>query len=144
MVQPGAFNIIPNRAIVTAECRHFRTALMNEMEMAILSIARECAASYGLDVSINTTAHMPAAAMSVSITHAILQACEQLHHSHMHLISYAGHDAQILGQVTPAGLIFIPSVGGVGHDPGEYTRWEHVVNGANVLLHTILNLAASA
>jgi N-carbamoyl-L-amino-acid hydrolase len=38
-------------------------------------------------------------------------------------------------------MIFVPSVGGVSHDPRETTAWEDVVNGANVLLGTVLELA---
>jgi N-carbamoyl-L-amino-acid hydrolase len=57
------------------------------------------------------------------------------------LPSGAGHDAQTLAPLTPTGMIFVPSVGGVSHDPREYTAWEDVVNGANVLLRTVENLA---
>lgn len=42
--------------------------------------------------------------------------------------------------IAPAGMIFCPSVGGISHSPKEYTKPQDVVNGANVLLHTILGL----
>jgi N-carbamoyl-L-amino-acid hydrolase len=38
-------------------------------------------------------------------------------------------------------MIFVPSVGGISHDPDEHTRWRDCVNGANVLLGTALKLA---
>jgi N-carbamoyl-L-amino-acid hydrolase len=57
------------------------------------------------------------------------------------MISFAGHDAQILSNFTRTGMIFIPSVGGISHSPREFTEWEHVIKGANILLHTILILA---
>jgi N-carbamoyl-L-amino-acid hydrolase len=56
--------------------------------------------------------------------------------------SGAGHDAQYMAQIAPSGMIFCPSVGGISHSPKEYTRPEDVVNGANVLLQTILRLDA--
>ena len=40
----------------------------------------------------------------------------------------------------PSGMIFIPSVDGISHHPNEFTEWSDVVNGANVLLQTILTL----
>ncbi len=58
------------------------------------------------------------------------------------LPSFAGHDAQALAPVTPSGMIFVPSVGGVSHDPREHTAWDDVVNGANVLLRTVERLAS--
>jgi N-carbamoyl-L-amino-acid hydrolase len=40
-------------------------------------------------------------------------------------------------------MIFVPSAGGVSHDPAEHTDWRHCVNGANVLLGAALALAGS-
>ena len=62
----------------------------------------------------------------------------------MELPSGAGHDAQALAAITPSGMIFVPSVGGISHDPAEYTAWEDCVNGANVLLGATVQLARAA
>jgi acetylornithine deacetylase/succinyl-diaminopimelate desuccinylase-like protein len=58
----------------------------------------------------------------------------------MPMISYAGHDAQILSPFVPSAMIFIPSKEGISHSPKEYSKWEDVVDGANVMLHTMLRL----
>ena len=50
-------------------------------------------------------------------------------------------DAQVLGKFTPAGLYFIPSVGGRSHCPDELSRWKDIETGTNVMLHTLLELA---
>jgi N-carbamoyl-L-amino-acid hydrolase len=54
--------------------------------------------------------------------------------------SGAGHDAQMMAQLTPMGMIFVPSVDGVSHSPKELTAWQDCANGANVLLHAVLGL----
>lgn len=54
--------------------------------------------------------------------------------------SGAGHDVQFFSKVIPAGMIFVPSVGGVSHAPDEWTQWEDVENGANVLLNTLIRI----
>ena len=41
----------------------------------------------------------------------------------------------------PSAMIFVPSVKGISHNPAEYTAPEHLAAGANVLLHTLLELA---
>jgi N-carbamoyl-L-amino-acid hydrolase len=38
-------------------------------------------------------------------------------------------------------LIFVPSIGGVSHAPDEDTAWADIEAGANLLLHTLLDLA---
>jgi N-carbamoyl-L-amino-acid hydrolase len=54
--------------------------------------------------------------------------------------SGAGHDAQHIARITPAGMIFVPSVGGISHSPKEYTSPEDMADGVNVLLRTTLAL----
>ncbi len=61
-----------------------------------------------------------------------------------HLPSGAGHDAQHMARLCPSGMIFVPSVGGISHAPTEFTKPQDIVNGANVLLQTILALDAAA
>jgi len=85
--------------------------------------------------------HMPAAVMTESAVQIVEQVCESMDINYTRLISYAGHDAQMLSGFTPTAMIFIPSVGGASHNPNEYTDWEHVVQGANVLLRSVLLMA---
>ena len=40
-------------------------------------------------------------------------------------------------------MIFVPSVGGISHNPAEHTNSDDLNAGANVLLHTLLDLAAA-
>lgn len=57
--------------------------------------------------------------------------------------SGAGHDTQFLTELTRAGMIFVPSVGGVSHAPDEWTHWADVELGANVLLRTAMEFAGA-
>ena len=50
--------------------------------------------------------------------------------------SGAGHDTQFMSTLTPSGLIFVPSVAGISHAPDEFTHWDDIERGANLLLHT--------
>ncbi len=140
-VEPGAFNVIPSRTRLLMECRHVSEKLLSEMETALLGIARECAASNGLEVHPEHLVHVPAATMAAGVIQAIEQSADALGLTHTPLVSYSGHSAQILSRLIPSGMIFIPSADGIGHNPNEFTRWEDVVNGANVLLQTILSMA---
>jgi N-carbamoyl-L-amino-acid hydrolase len=47
--------------------------------------------------------------------------------------SGAGHDAQILAHGLPAGMLFIPSIGGISHDIAEDTAEEDIVRGCRAL-----------
>ena len=55
--------------------------------------------------------------------------------------SGAGHDAQFMSHVCPTAMIFIPSIGGRSHCPEEKTLKTDCINGANVLLNSVLQLS---
>ncbi len=67
---------------------------------------------------------------------------EQLGLSARTMTSGAGHDAQMMARICPTAMIFVPSVNGISHNVAEYTEPEDLVNGANTLLHVLLELAA--
>lgn len=142
-VKPGVFNVIPSEAHLNIELRHVDEHIMAEMERAIIAIAQQCAVSTGLDVEpkIDVVTHMPAAMMSDEFTRLFEDSCDELGLSHRRLTSYAGHSSQILSDLMPCGMIFIPSVGGISHHPSEFSQWDDVVHGANVLLRTVVKLA---
>ena len=58
--------------------------------------------------------------------------------------SGAGHDAQAMATLAPMGMIFIPSVAGISHAPKEFSQAGDIINGANVLLATVLRFDEAA
>ncbi|MDX2076665.1 MAG: Zn-dependent hydrolase [bacterium] len=140
-VLPGAFNIIPSEARLTVECRHHDERLLTEMQNYMFKLAQEVADTHHLTMKHTLEIHMPAATMSTTIINSIKTTCENLNIPFLEVVSYAGHDAQMVFDITPTGMIFIPSVGGISHSPKEFTEWDDIVRGANVLLQTVLRIA---
>jgi beta-ureidopropionase / N-carbamoyl-L-amino-acid hydrolase len=66
---------------------------------------------------------------------------ERLGHSVKRMPSGAGHDAQMLARMCPTAMIFTPSVKGISHNPAEHTDPVDLVDGANILLQTMLTLS---
>ncbi|MDU1809238.1 MAG: M20/M25/M40 family metallo-hydrolase, partial [Bradyrhizobium sp.] len=58
--------------------------------------------------------------------------------------SGAGHDAQVLATIMPAGMLFVPSIGGVSHHWTENTADADIVTGADVFVETCRRLLADA
>ncbi|MCU0475799.1 MAG: Zn-dependent hydrolase [Anaerolineae bacterium] len=144
-VQPGKFNTIPSRVTVLCEVRHPDETVLEHMEAHLLGMAGNAAARFGLTLTDRRVQHMPAASMSGAMVGHIETACARLHLPRPpHLLSYAGHDAQMLAPFAPTGMIFIPSIDGISHNPAERTDWEDVVLGANVLLHALIEAAQNA
>ena len=56
--------------------------------------------------------------------------------------SGAGHDAQVLATVMPAGMLFVPSIGGISHHWTENTADADIITGAEVFVETCRRLLA--
>lgn len=138
--EPGAFNVIPKSARLLMEFRAQDDALLDAIETAVRATIAAEAGAEGVTVEIIELAHWPAAKIDQRLAGVIEDAAKSLGLSTMRLPSGAGHDAQDFAPLVPAGMIFVPSVGGISHDPREFTKWEDVVNGANVLLKTVEEL----
>jgi len=137
---PGAFNIVPARVDVSLEFRSPSGEEFDRLESVLLALADEEAKRFGLELKMESLgSHAPSAA-SEKIKNAFADACGDLGLTHTPLVSGAGHDGQSLVDMCPIGMVFVPSVEGASHAPREFTKWEDCVNGANVLLQTVLRL----
>jgi len=137
---PGAFNIVPAKAVLALECRAADEPTQLQLEAELTELAQAQADRFGLGLEIEFLGrHLPQP-MSLHFQQAISRAAHGLSLKTVELPSGAGHDAQSLASFCPCGMIFVPSVDGISHAPDEYTPWDDCVNGANVLLHTLLYL----
>jgi beta-ureidopropionase / N-carbamoyl-L-amino-acid hydrolase len=139
---PGAFNIVPAQVDVSLEFRSANEAEFDKLDSALLGLARAQANRFGLELKADFRGRHSPTPMSASVQRAFADSCDALGLTHSALVSGAGHDGQSFAKICPMGMIFVPSVNGTSHSPYEFTKWEDCVNGANVLLQTVLRLAA--
>ncbi|MDE2748974.1 MAG: M20 family metallo-hydrolase [Chloroflexota bacterium] len=137
---PGAFNIVPAEVACALEFRHGSDAEMDAMEADLLRLLEECAAEFDLSVSYQATPPVIPARMSETVMGAIERAADTLELSRERMLSFAGHDTQNMAAIAPAAMYFVPSVRGVSHNPNERTTDDDCVKGANLMLHTLLEL----
>lgn len=62
--------------------------------------------------------------------------------STMQMLSGAGHDAMIMGSLCDVALVFVPSKDGRSHVPEEWTDYEDLRNGVEIVCRTIKELAS--
>ena len=139
--EPGAPNVIPGKVIMSLELRDLSSDKINSLFNKIEKEAQAIAEKTGTKVRFESIEAMAVPAPTdPEIRKIIHEASEDLGLSSQFMPSGAGHDAQDMAKIAPTGMIFIPSVGGISHSPKEYSKPEDIVNGANVLLHTILKI----
>jgi N-carbamoyl-L-amino-acid hydrolase len=139
-IEPNAPNVIPGVARFTIELRDLSMEKLAGIVTQIRARAQAIASATRTTISIDPLSRNPPAIASPDVQRAIERAADGLGLGHTRLPSGAGHDAQMMAQLGPMGMIFVPSVGGVSHSPNELTRWDDCANGANALLAAILEM----
>lgn len=141
LVQPGAANVVPNRAELIHEFRDPSSEVLEMLAEEFEEILKSVARRHKVEASITqmSISHpVPCSTRILSLTEEV-SAAAGLKSQRMY--SAAGHDVLNLATVAEVGMIFIPSKDGRSHCPEEMTNWDHIEQGGNVLLHTLIKLA---
>ena len=141
-VAPNAPNVIPGTVRMTIELRDLSTETLGAIIVALRARAAAIAKQTRTTIEIAELSRNPPALAAPEMQRAIERASASLGLGSTRLPSGAGHDAQMMAQLSPMGMIFVPSVAGISHSPKELTRWDDCANGANVLLAAIVEADA--
>jgi N-carbamoyl-L-amino-acid hydrolase len=140
---PGAPNVIPGKVVLSLELRDLDAAKIEMLYEKIHAEAEQIAKTGRTKFEFKEINVNIPAPTDPRIRSLIAEAARELGLSTKSMPSGAGHDAQDMARLGPAGMIFVPSVGGISHSPKEFSRPDDIANGANVLLHTLLKLDQS-
>ena len=138
--EPGSFNIVPEKAVLSLEFRAPVNDQLEQLEAYMLKNATASAKRFGLTVEAEFLGRRPPTPLSQEMQSAVVAAANELGLSYTHITSGPGHDAQAMADLCPTGMIFVPSVKGISHSPEEFTEWRDCLNGVNTLLHTLLTV----
>ncbi len=141
-LHPNLINVIAARAKVTVDLRNTDEALLQQAERRFAAFLERLAADEGVRIEARSLARFAPVAFDKDIAALIARTAQRLGHSCRPMTSGAGHDAQMIARIAPTAMIFVPSIKGISHNPAEDTKPEHLAAGADVLLHTLLELAA--
>lgn len=141
-LKPGFAHTVPGQAEFTIVGRDMSeqvmTALADSCRKVLSSIARKHKLMFEYEqMSWLAPRHCSPEMMALLEKHS-----NALGYKTIVMPSGAGHDSQFFTDITPTGLLFIPSVGGISHAPDEWSHWHDVEKGCNVLLNAVLELAA--
>ena len=76
-----------------------------------------------------------------AITQKIEAACKAQAIPYEYTISGAFHDSMLVGEFAPVAMIFVPSKDGISHSPEEWTDYDDLAAGTDVLADTLIAMA---
>lgn len=139
-VSPNSVNSVAGRVELTVDMRDLSKVCLDEMLVQLNQALEVIAADTDTKIEIAPLLCVEPTPAADRIQTTIATVCQHLELSYCYLPSRAGHDALEIGRITDMGMIFVPSQSGVSHSEAEYTAPEQCTQGANVLLHTLLEL----
>lgn len=142
-VEPGGKNVIPGACDFSVDIRAADRATYLTLDEAARGVLARIADEESLALTVTEIYRLEPVPMATAFVDALERAAELEGASFRRLPSGAGHDAQIIAPHVPAGMLFVPSRGGISHNPAEYTTPEQCALGSRVLARAVLLLAGA-
>ncbi|WP_315753447.1 MULTISPECIES: Zn-dependent hydrolase [unclassified Bradyrhizobium] len=144
-LDPGAPSIIPGCAEMLFQIRDDNAAVVERLEELLREMAAQSSVAGPCQVRVERIRTGAPAMMDGTFQDAIEAACRVLAGGKsLRMPSGAGHDAQVLATIMPAGMLFVPSIGGISHHWTENTADSDIVTGAEVFVDTCRRLLTGA
>ncbi|MEC5423281.1 Zn-dependent hydrolase [Virgibacillus sp. C22-A2] len=140
-VKPDVVNCIPEEVLFSLDIRHIddnvRERLIDELKKELKEIAQ----GHKVQLEFNKLWEVKTSTFHPEIVNLICNGSKKLGYSVKRMFSGAGHDAKYINRIAPTSMIFLPSVGGKSHVEAELTLDSDIEKGANILLHSVLELS---
>src|SRR6266446_3495691 len=138
--EPGAVNVVPGRAEFPVELRDLDAAKIKRMWEHIQEKFKQIDREENVVTLCTSVDDTEPAPTDPALQGVIRDTAKSLGLTTMDLPSEAGQDSQQIAKIAPIGMIFVPSRDGISHSPKEFTSWQDVANGAEVLYRVVLLL----
>ena len=139
-LHPNLVNVVPAHATMTVDLRNTDETLLRQAEQQLMDSVQQIADREDINVESRSLARFEPVEFDERVVDAIEALAQQKGLSTRRMPSGAGHDAQMIARVCPTGMIFVPSLDGISHNPAEHTDDEDLVAGAQLLADAMLAL----
>ncbi len=140
-VFPNMPNVIPGEILFTLDIRHSNEHELEDFCTKLSLEFNEIAAKRELSLNLTPVLRAVPAPMDEKLYTEVEEICRQQGKTFRHMMSGAGHDAQLFAPRCPTAMIFVPSRGGISHSPEEYSSPEELAAGLDVLIAILYQLA---
>lgn len=140
-ILPGAANIVPQEVKFTIDIRSKDEVSIDEVVDKVINTLNKDTQSLGLTYEIIHQLNVKPTKLPQGIIDIFKKEGEKLGFSTEIMVSGAGHDAMVMANITDIGLIFVPSKKGRSHCPEEWTDYEDLQKGIELIYEAIKKTA---
>lgn len=136
-VEPVSINVIPGRVELGVDIRSVDPGAKERAVSAFRALLDQTMQRRGLQITEELLGDEAPVILDERAVGALVEACQALNLPFRPMVSRAGHDAMNLARIAPAAMLFLPSRGGLSHNPAEFTELADLELGAHVLAEAI-------
>lgn len=139
-VKPGAANIVPAQVVFTVDIRSKDQDSIKRVREKIINDLEQLTDASGVSYQFVDMLNVKPVRMNEVMIGMFEESAEKLGLSYQMMLSGAGHDAMIMAAVSEVGLIFVPSKDGRSHCKEEWTDYDKLQKGIELIYDTIIKL----
>jgi len=140
-VVPNSRNVLPGKVVFTVDFRSPELDVIKAMKARMKADARNICADLNIHLTFKDVGGFDPVQFDFTCVNAVRSAAHARGYSHMDLVSGAGHDACWISTIAPSAMIMCPCVDGISHNESEEISPTWAAAGADVLLHSVLDVA---
>lgn len=141
-VTPGSITTIPGEVTLAVDVRDIDSCRQRDTATEIVRRARRVCERRGVRLSARLLSDASPVVLPSWLSELTSQVCQEMHLPYRVMNSGASHDTQMVNRTIPAGLLFVPSRGGLSHVPTEWTSPDDLAVGVEALMRSLLSLDA--
>ena len=139
-IEPNQVNVIANKIEFTLDIRNPNDKKLVQFENNLNIKIKELCLANNIKYKIEKLVNFPSVKFDKKINKVIINKSKKLKYTYLELFSGAGHDAQMLANICPTSMIFVPSEKGISHDSKENTKKSDIKKGLNLLYNVTKEL----
>lgn len=140
-IKPNIPNAIPGEVKFTVDIRDIFQENIDRMVGMVFEMATKYSDKYEVQIEVEKLAKSETIKIPEYMLKSMEENAKRRNIDYILMPSGAVHDSNYMASVTDVGMIFVPSIDGRSHVKEEYTSWDDIKLGGDLLLATILDLA---
>jgi len=133
-IRPNASNVIPEYVKLILDLRANKQTTIMKINHLIEEELESIGNEKGIEVEMKRILSILPVDMSEDNLQILKQKTEEAGFEYEMMNSGAAHDSMVMSRIAPSSLVFVPSVNGLSHHPEEWTEYEDIVKGIELML----------
>lgn len=142
LVEPNALSTIPGRVQLWLDARAPEVAAVDAWRERLAGAAARIGEERRVTIALRTVSRSAGIVFDARVADALAEGAATGGGVAPRVVCFAGHDAGVLGERLPTGMVLVRNATGVSHSPAEHVELEDAARAADVVAAALTRLQA--